>query len=384
MAAPNSSAGSFGHKTETTAGTTVTPDLFLPFLTESWDRSQPSLESDGIRADRLVRDDEESNGANIGVEGGVTMDLPVKGASSLLTWALGSVNTTGSNPYTHAWTPGASLGSKTLQFAEPDGSGTKQPKTVAGAVCSSWEIAADEGAHVTGAFNGIAQRLTIGSRTLADVATTDTSTTIGSATGFVQADYGKDVSGTGIPAGAYITGVASDGLTATISAAATATGTGVSVVVGKALASPSYSASLSYFKMHMATLAIGGAAVPPKGFTIPGDNKNEARYFGGSKWSSSPPPTGGPPGDTGPPNLGNLSQAQCDRYFNGELFSVSLPIVSGASSLTFAGYGKFDESLVPMIGGRGRIMQDAPFHFLGSSDANALTVTGVNADSTAV
>lgn len=383
MAAPNASAAQLGFKTETTDGTVVTPDLFLPFTEESLDRMQPAVESDGIRANRLVRDDEESNGGNIEVGGSTSFDLPVKGASSLFLSMLGAVNTTGSGPYTHAFTPSDALPSKTLQVGVPDGSGTVQPKTVAGAKCASWEVAGEEGAFLTCDIEWIGQRLTIGSRTLTDVATTNGDATISSATGFTQADLGKDVSGTGIPSGAYLLSIASDGASAEMSANATADGTGVSVVVGKALASASYPSSLSYYKMHHATLTIGGSAVPIKGFTVAGDNKLERRFFGGSRWSSEPTGTGELRDYTGTVNLEYASNTQVDRYFTGEPFALVIAATSGTNSLTFTMNGRYDEGLVPMVGGRGRIMQDAPFHCLGSSDSAAITVTMVNGDSSA-
>ena len=371
-----------GFKTETTAGTTVTPDLFIPFTSESLDRSQPALESDGIRTGRLVRDDEESNGGLISVTGSTSGDLPVKGVTSLFKSMIGAVNTTGSDPYAHAFTPSDTLVSKTLQVGVPDGSGTVHPKTVAGAKCASWEIAGAEGAFVTWNCDWIAQRLTVGSRSLTDVATTDTSTTISSVTGFTEADLGKDVSGSGIPSGAYITAVPSS-TTATISAAATATATGVTVVVGKALASASYPSSLSYYKMHHATLTIGGTAVPLKGFTLAGDNKLEARYLGGSRWSSEPTGTGELRDYTGTVNLEYASNTQLDRYFAGDNFALVITLTSGTSSVVFSLNARYDEGMVPMVGGRGRLMQDAPFHVLGSSDSTAFTSTVTNADSSA-
>lgn len=382
MAAPNASAAQLGFKTETTAGTTVTPDLFIPFTSESLDRSQPALESDGIRTGRLVRDDEESNGGLISVTGSTSGDLPVKGVTSLFKSMIGAVNTTGSGPYAHAFTPSDTLVSKTLQVGVPDGSGTVQPKTVAGAKCASWEIAGAEGAFVTWNCDWIAQRLTVGTRSVNDGVLNETTTVTSSSGAFTEADYGKDISGTGIPTGAYITAINSS-TSVTISAAATASATGVAVTIGKTLASASYPSSLSYYKMHHATLTIGGSDVKLKGFTLAGDNKLEARYFGGSRWSSEPTGTGELRDYTGTLNLEYLSNAQLDRYFSGENFAVVVTIGYGTSSVVFSLNARYDEGMVPMVGGRGRLMQDAPFHVLGSSDSTAFTCTATNADSSA-
>lgn len=381
MAAPNTSAASLGWKLEPTVGTTGTPDLFLPFTSESLSRTDALLESDGIRADRLIMDDEESNGGLIEVGGSFEGDLPVKGATSLFKHMFGAVNTTGSNPYTHVFTPSATVLGATVQVALPDASGTKQPKTITGAVCESWEIAGAEGQIVTFSDSVVGTRLQVGSRTITNGETTDTSSTLGGT--FTQADVGKDVSGTGIPAGAWITAVASDGNSATMSAPATATDTGVSVVVGKALAAASYPSSLSYYKMHEATLAIGGSAVPLKGFTVGGAIPTQRNYYGGSRFSAAPSRTGELWDITGTLNLDYLSNAQLDRYFAGEFFAVSIVLAKGANSITFALNGRYSESLVPQVDGRGRLAQDAPFIARGSSDANACTVTMINSDTSA-
>ena len=77
------------------------------------------------------------------------------------------------------------------------------------------------GTNTVKVFNGYGT-----TRQPTDVATTNTSTTITSAAeaAFAATDVGALITGTGIPAGTYITAVAS-ATSATISAAATATGT---------------------------------------------------------------------------------------------------------------------------------------------------------------
>lgn len=68
-------------------------------------------------------------------------------------------------------------------------------------------------------------------RTVTDGATTNTSTTVTSASAaFLPSDVGAAISGNGIPAGAYIV-VVTNATTVTISAAATATATGVTVTI---------------------------------------------------------------------------------------------------------------------------------------------------------
>lgn len=376
----------FGFKTETTAGVTVTPDKFLPILDgESLDRTDPILESEGLWAGALVRRMEATNGGLIEVGGSTPFELSTIGATSLFKHMLGAVNTSGSNPYTHVFTPGSLAGlAATLQFGV-NRDGTVVPKTVSGAKVESWAIGGEEGAHLTLGIDWIAQRLQVGTRTVTD-GVTNTDTSLASANAdFTVADIGKDVSGTGITSGTYITAVASDGSSATLSAATTATATGVTVAIGKALASASYPSGLAYYKMHHATLTIDSTDVPIKGFEITGDNALVRNYRGGSRFSSEIKVDG----DTertygGTLNLEYLSDAQINRYYAQEPFD--LEIVADhddGNTVTIAGYGRYDASLTPM-GSRGRVMTDAPFRFFAdTTDASALTITVVNTDSSA-
>lgn len=375
----------FGFKTEATAGVTVTPDKFLPILDgESLDRTDPILESEGLWAGALVRRMEATNGGLIEVGGSTPFELSTIGATTFFKHMLGAVNTSGSGTYTHVFTPASLAGlAATLQVGV-NMDGTVIPKTVSGAKVASWAIAGEEGAFLTLGLDWIAQRLQVGTRTVAD-GVTNTDTTLASALAdFTVADIGKDVSGTGITSGTYITAVASDGSSATLSAATTATATGVTVAIGKALASASYPSGIAYYKMHHATLDIDGSNVPIKGFEITGDNALVRNYRGGSRFSSEIKVDG----DTertygGTLNLEYLSNAQVDRYFNGAPFDLEIVATHGADSVTIAGYGRYDASLTPM-GSRGRVMTDAPFRFFAdTTDASALTITVVNTDSSA-
>lgn len=377
----------FGFKTETTVGTTVTPDLFLPILDgESLDRTDPIMESEGLRAGALVKRMGATNGGLNEVGGSTPFELSVIGATTLFKHMLGAVNTSGSDPYTHVFTPASLMSlAATLQVGV-NMNGTVVPKTVSGAKVGSWAIGGEEGAFLTLGLDWLAQRLQVGSRSVTD-GVTSTNTTLGSAAAdFTDADIGKDVSGTGIAAGSQITAVASDGSSATLSAATTATATGVTVVIGKALATASYPSGLSYYKMHHATLTIDSVAVPIKGFEVTGDNALVRDYVGGSRFSSEIRPDG----DTertygGTLNLAYLNNTQVDRYFAGTPFNLSIVATDphGGGSVTIAGYGRYDASLTPM-GTRSRVMTDAPFRLFGNTtDASALTITVVNSDASA-
>lgn len=376
----------FGFKTETTPGVTVTPDRFLPILDgESLDRTDPILESEAMWAGALVRRMEATNGGLIEVGGSMPFELSTIGATSLFRHMFGGKATTGSNPYTHVFTPGSLAGlSATLQVGV-NMDGTVVPKTVSGAKVGSWAIAGEEGAFLTLSIDWLAQRLQVGTRSVTDGVTTNGSATLASASAdFTVADVGRDVSGTGIATGAYIIAVADDGSSATMSANASANGTGLTVVIGKALASATYPSGIAYYKMHHVTLKIDNTSVPIKGFEATGDNAQVRNYRGGSRFSSEIKTDG----DTertygGTLNLEYLTNAQVDRYYAGAPFDLEIVATHGADSVTIAGYGRYDASLTPMAT-RSRVMTDAPFRFFGdTTDASAITATVVNTDSSA-
>lgn len=376
----------FGFKTETTAGVTVTPDKFLPILDgESLDRTDPIMESEAMWAGRKVRPMEATNGGLIEVGGSTPFELSTIGATSLFRHMFGGKATTGSNPYTHVFTPGSLAGlSATLQVGV-NMDGTVIPKTVSGAKVASWAIGGEEGAFLTLGIDWLAQRLQVGTRSVTDGVTTNLSATLGSAAAdFTVADVGRDVSGTGIATGAYIIAVADDGSSATMSANASADGTGLTVVIGKALASATYPSGIAYYKMHHATLKIDNTSVPIKGFEVTGDNAQVRNYRGGSRFSSEIKTDG----DTertygGTLNLEYLTNAQVDRYYAGAPFDLEIVATHGAYSVTIAGYGRYDASLTPMAT-RSRVMTDAPFRlFADATDASAITATVVNTDSSA-
>lgn len=159
----------FGFKTETTVGTTVTPDLFLPILDgESLDRTDPIMESEGLRAGALVKRMGATNGGLNEVGGSTPFELSVIGATTLFKHMLGAVNTSGSDPYTHVFTPASLMSlAATLQVGV-NMNGTVVPKTVSGAKVGSWAIGGEEGAFLTLGLDWLAQRLQVGSRSVTD------------------------------------------------------------------------------------------------------------------------------------------------------------------------------------------------------------------------
>lgn len=141
MAAPAGLAGQIGWKSESVYGTGVVVDKFHPgFLSEGIDTQITRLFSNGIRAGRRTRHQWASGAKTIA--GDVTLELWDEPLATLLTHMFGTVNTTGTGPYTHTATPGT-LTSKslTLQVGRPDIGGTVRAFTYTGVKIASWSLA---------------------------------------------------------------------------------------------------------------------------------------------------------------------------------------------------------------------------------------------------
>lgn len=384
MAAPSTIAGQIGFADEVTPGLAVTPTLFLPVIEETVERTDTPLESDAIRANRRLRDEDESNGGNIEVAGSVNLELSNRGDTKILKHIFGGApTTTGSGPYEHTFTLKDSSGiTATLQAGVPGVNGTVYAKTSTGCKVSSAEVAGSVGEIVTLGTEWVGMRQTIGSRTVADGVLNSTTTVTSANANFTEADRYKPISATGIPAGAYIATVVSES-TILLSAAATATATGVSVVIGKALASASYPADRYPYKMLHAYLTIGGTAYDMTAFTLGIDNQIEARYFAGDACSKEPMSNGNLAvvGGTVGTEFGGTDLY--DRYLSHEKFALVIGLSNGADSIVFTTNSRFTPGGSPNIAGRGRVMQDIPFTCLGSgTDASGITCVATNSDST--
>ena len=137
-------SGQLGVKSEVTVGTAVTPDIFVPVVNASQSVDEGYMRSAGIRAGRRTRNPAQL-GARV-ISGTVELELPNVSSATLLKHAFGAVNTTGSGPYTHTFTPGTHLGkSFTQQIGIEDAGGTVRPYTHSGVKMSSWELACNVG-----------------------------------------------------------------------------------------------------------------------------------------------------------------------------------------------------------------------------------------------
>lgn len=139
-------SGQLGVKSETTWGTAVTPDLFVPVLAANLTVDEGLMRPRGIRAGRrtLVP-------ARLGrkvVSGQTRLELPYITVATLLKHMFGSVVTTGAGPYTHTATPGAQTGtlkSFTQQIGINDITDTVRPFTASGCKITGWELSCQVG-----------------------------------------------------------------------------------------------------------------------------------------------------------------------------------------------------------------------------------------------
>ena len=381
MAAPSTIAGQIGFADESTPGLAVTPTLFLPVLEETIERTDEPLESDAIRANRRLRDEDESNGGNIEVAGSVNLELSNRGDTKVFKHIFGGAPvTTGSGPYVHTFTLADASGlTATIQAGVPDVSGTVRPKTSTGCKVSSAEIAGDVGEIVTLGTEWVGMRQTIGSRTVTDGVLNTTTTVTSVAANFTEADRYKPISGTGIPVGAYIASVVSES-TILLSAAATATATGV----GRDQRGPRHrhlpGRPVPYKMLH--AYLRWAAAYDMTSFSL-GINQVEGRWFGGDANSRSrcqQQPRRGRRHDRH--RFGSLDLY--DRYLSHEKFALVIGLSNGADSVVFTTNSRFTPGGSPTIAGRGRVMQDIPFTCLGAgTDASGITAVLTNSDATA-
>lgn len=142
-------SGQLGLKEESTWATAVTVDRFYELLSEDIGYDIARIESEGIRADqRVIRSDDWGPGTKR-VAGKIELELSTKNMALLFKHAMGSIATSGSNPYTHACTPGSLTGKGlTIQAGRPSSDGTVQPFTWNGCKITSWELDFELDKHV--------------------------------------------------------------------------------------------------------------------------------------------------------------------------------------------------------------------------------------------
>jgi hypothetical protein len=146
MAIPSGIAAQLGFKTEVTYGTAVTVDSFIPIVKETIKFDIDRIKSNAIRTGRTVRDAVDWMPGKQFAAGGISLELDNVTMQKLFTHAFGAVVTTGSNPYTHTFTP-TDMTAKglTVQIGLPSTDGTVRTKTYAGTKIKKLSISAKAG-----------------------------------------------------------------------------------------------------------------------------------------------------------------------------------------------------------------------------------------------
>jgi len=274
-----------GFAEESSYGVRVAPTRFYPVHEPDLNYEVQRLESEGVVAGADVIGTDQWNGGPITVGGDVGFELYQDFAGLLFKHMFGSVVTSGSGPYTHTFTPGSIDDlSLCIQLGIPPVLGAAViPVEFVGCKVTDWELACAADEIATLGLTFAARDAHYGTRSVADGVTTNTDATVTSATAaFTQADKGKLIAGTGIPAGTTIATVTS-ATSIELSAAATATGTGVTLTIGATLATASYGAKASTpFKFNHAAVTVGGSSVDVTELTISGANalKTDRRFLG--------------------------------------------------------------------------------------------------------
>jgi hypothetical protein len=128
---------------ESTYGTGVAVDRFLPFRSSSIDVEKARLDDPGIvPGQRAIRRSQLAVGSTT-VAGDLQYSLFQSDIAVFFKHLLGSVVTTGSGPYVHTITPGSTDGlGLTIQEGAPDNAGTVRPFTYSGCKVAAITISA--------------------------------------------------------------------------------------------------------------------------------------------------------------------------------------------------------------------------------------------------
>lgn len=145
MTTPAGIGGQFGYVTETTTGTLVTVDKFLPVTSAPIVTEIEPLDSMGIRAGRLITAAWKQGSRT--VSGTVETELWNVDIASLFTHMFGAVQVaTNGGQWDYTYTPVDTTGlSMTMQVGVPDITGTVRPRTFGGAKLGGWTLSAEAG-----------------------------------------------------------------------------------------------------------------------------------------------------------------------------------------------------------------------------------------------
>src|SRR5690242_4524779 len=148
-------AGQVGWKSESTWGTGVTVDIFMPVLSSSITVDEGYMRPGGIRAGRFTRVPARLGRRVTG--GSVEMEFVDTSVATILKHMFGSVS--GSGPLT--FTPGTPISkSLTIQTGIEDASGTVRPLTATGSKLDSWALSAAVGDYAKLKFDYTSKDIT--------------------------------------------------------------------------------------------------------------------------------------------------------------------------------------------------------------------------------
>lgn len=383
MALGSGLAGQIGYGVESTAGTPVTVDGFVPLVSDTLDTERGRVDSAGIIPGRRFTDSDMWNGGTISPGGDVTHELYNRGLGALFTGMFGAVtSSTGSGPYTHTWASAGDPQPLTVQKGVPATSGLVWPYTYSGAMVESWEIGWAAGEIVMFSAT-LAAMHEFPYRFVPDGVTTSGSAVVTSATaGFVRDDIGKPIGGTGIPTSTTIISVQS-ATSATMSANATASGTGVTLTLGIPLATASYPSGLAPFKYNHATTTFAGSALKVKSGTLSGNNGLDTdRFFAGQRHREVPLEAGLHVVE-GSLEIEFSGPSQVRRYVAESEHELEVAFVNYlGESITFDMNVRVEGPLTPQIPGPGIVTQTLAVKAVGSTDADAMSVVVVSQDAT--
>lgn len=132
-------SGQMGVKSETTWGTPVVVDTFVPVLSAKLSVDEGLINAQGIRAGRRTESPGRLGRRVVGFN--VEQELYNGSIAMLLKHAFGAVSTAGTGPYVHTFTPGPHISkSFTAQTGIEDSSATVDPFTASGCKMESWRL----------------------------------------------------------------------------------------------------------------------------------------------------------------------------------------------------------------------------------------------------
>lgn len=305
----------FGFAAEGTAGTFQTPTKFLEFTGESLALHRNRIPRRGMRAGRRTLYGWAAT--EQWVDGDVNIELGPQGSALLFKHALGSVVTTGANPYTHTCTPGSPDAlALTVQVNRPDIGGVDRAFSYLGCSITGFELGCKVGEFLMGKFSF----------------------------------YGMHED------------------------------------TAQALASASYPAGYAPFVFTQASLTIAAAAYDITEFTFAGDNglKTGRHYM---RATTPERPKLSKEADqrqyTGTLKSDFIDLTAYNRFVNGTEAALAMTFNAGASAqLIITANVRFDGD-TPQVSGPSLLEQSLPFVCTsGTSDAAAVTIAVVNADTT--